>query len=59
MTNCIQIHYDMKITIGIADDQLLFMKSLSALIDTFPGFEVILDGQNGEELCRKDRKAHV
>lgn len=43
----------MNITIGIADDQLLFLKSLSALLDTFPGFEVVVDATNGEELCRK------
>ncbi len=43
----------MRISVGIADDQLLFMKSLSALIDTFPGFEVVMDGVNGEDLCRK------
>jgi len=43
----------MQITIGIADDQLLFMKSLSTLVETFPGFEVILDARNGEELCNK------
>lgn len=43
----------MKITVGIADDQLLFMKSLSTLIETFPDFEVVMESQHGEDLCRK------
>jgi DNA-binding NarL/FixJ family response regulator len=43
----------MKITIGLADDQLLFVRSLAQLIDTLPGFEVILEALNGEDLLRK------
>jgi DNA-binding NarL/FixJ family response regulator len=43
----------MKITVGIADDQLLFMKSLIVLIETFPDFEVVMESQHGEDLCRK------
>lgn len=43
----------MKITVGVADDNQLFVKSLGALINTFPEFEVILDALNGAELLRK------
>jgi DNA-binding NarL/FixJ family response regulator len=44
---------NMKINIGIADDQQLFLKSLSTLIDTFPQFTVVLEAMNGEDLLRK------
>lgn len=40
----------MKIRIGIADDHTLFMKSLSMLINTIPGFEVVLEAVNGKEV---------
>ncbi len=43
----------MRINIGIADDQRLFLKSLGALINSFPSFDVILDALNGEELLQK------
>ena len=43
----------MKIYLGIADDHQLFLRSLSTLIGTFTGFEVILEGLNGTELLRK------
>jgi len=43
----------MKISLGVADDNQLFAKSLSALINTFPGFEVIVDAVNGTDLLRK------
>jgi DNA-binding NarL/FixJ family response regulator len=43
----------MKITIGLADDQLLFVRSLASLIDTLHGFEVVLEALNGEDLLRK------
>ncbi|MDR6941690.1 response regulator transcription factor [Mucilaginibacter pocheonensis] len=43
----------MKITIGIADDQLLFLRSLSNLINEFEDFEVIVDALNGEALLRQ------
>lgn len=42
-----------KITIAIADDQQLFLRSLSALVNTFEGFEVVVNGLNGEELIKK------
>ncbi|MEO6723652.1 MAG: response regulator transcription factor [Ferruginibacter sp.] len=41
------------ISIGITDDQQLFLKSLGTLINTFHGFSVVLDSMNGEELLRK------
>lgn len=43
----------MKITIGIADDHQLFMKSLAVLINTFPAFEVTVEALQGEDLLRK------
>jgi DNA-binding NarL/FixJ family response regulator len=39
-----------KIKVGIADDQLLFLKSLSTLINTFSKFEVVLNAINGVQL---------
>jgi len=45
----------MKITIGIADDHTLFLKSLSALISSIPAFQVILEAGNGQELLSKLR----
>ncbi len=43
----------MKITIGIADDQQLFLKSLSNLISSFKDFEVTVEALNGEELLKQ------
>jgi DNA-binding NarL/FixJ family response regulator len=42
-----------KITIGIADDQQLFVKSLAMLINTFEGFSIVAEGLNGKELIQK------
>jgi len=42
----------MKVTIGIADDQQLFLRSLSNLINSFDGFEVVVEALNGEELLK-------
>lgn len=42
----------MKITIGIADDQQLFLRSLSNLINSLPDFEVVIEALNGEELLK-------
>lgn len=43
----------MRINIGVADDQQLFLKSLCTLINTFDSFNVVLDAMNGEELLQK------
>ena len=48
----------MKITIGIADDHTLFLKSLSTLINSFPSFRVVLEALNGEDLLSKLRTAN-
>lgn len=48
----------MKITIGIADDHTLFLKSLSTLINSFPSFRVVLEALNGEDLLTKLRTAN-
>ena len=42
----------MKITIGIADDQQLFLGSLSSLINSFKDFEVVVEALNGEDLLK-------
>jgi len=39
--------------IGIVDDQLLFLKSLSTLVNTFNGFATVMDASNGAELLKK------
>jgi DNA-binding NarL/FixJ family response regulator len=49
----------MKIKIGIADDHQLFLKSLAHLINSFPGFEVILEALNGERLLHELKAAPV
>jgi DNA-binding NarL/FixJ family response regulator len=43
----------MKLTIGIADDHQLFLKSLSVLIGSYPGIEVVLEALQGEDLIKK------
>lgn len=43
----------MNLTIGIADDHQLFLKSLSVLVGSFPGVEVTLEALQGEDLIRK------
>ncbi|MDP9081666.1 MAG: response regulator transcription factor [Bacteroidota bacterium] len=45
----------MKITIGIADDQQLFLGSLSSLVNSFKDFEVVVEALNGEELLKNVR----
>lgn len=40
----------MKIRIGIADDEQLFLKSLSLLIEHFADFEVVLEAREGKGL---------
>ena len=43
----------MKITVGIADDQQLFLRSLSNLIRSFKDFEVSVEALNGEDLLKQ------
>ncbi|MBT1696683.1 response regulator transcription factor [Fulvivirgaceae bacterium PWU4] len=43
----------MKVKIGIADDQQLFVKSLGELIDRFRNFETVVDALNGEHLLER------
>lgn len=40
----------MKITLGIADDHQLFLKSLEMLIESFSDFSVIIDALDGQSL---------
>jgi len=43
----------MKITVGITDDQSLFVKSLTLLINSFEHFTVVLQATNGEQLLEE------
>lgn len=43
----------MKVTVGIADDHQLFVKSLSLLVNSFADFEVMVEALNGKELLDK------
>ena len=43
----------MKITIGIADDHQLFLKSLASLIEKFSQIDVVAEALNGEKLLSK------
>lgn len=43
----------MKINIGIADDHQLFLKSLSLLVGSFAGFQIVAEAMNGKELLDK------
>ncbi len=43
----------MNITIGLVDDHDLFRKSLWLMVQSFVGFEVVVDAQNGKELQTK------
>lgn len=47
----------MKVMVGIADDQQLFLKSLGALINTFKRFTTVLDALNKEDLLKKIERA--
>ena len=43
----------MKITIAIADDHQLFLKSVGLLIENFENFEILAEALNGESLLHK------
>lgn len=49
----------MKHSVAIIDDHLLFAKSLKSLIDTFGGFEVILQANNGKVFIEELNKISV
>ena len=49
----------MKITIGIADDHQLFLKSLTILINSFHHFQIILEALNGQVLMEKLSKLSI
>lgn len=49
----------MKTTIGIVDDQQLFLNALSVLINTFQSFEVIIEANNGQNLVQKLRSSKI
>jgi DNA-binding NarL/FixJ family response regulator len=41
------------IQIALADDQLLFRKGMIGLLNSIPGFKVIIEAENGEDLLKK------
>jgi DNA-binding NarL/FixJ family response regulator len=41
------------IQIALADDQLLFRKGMIGLLNSIPGFKVIIEAENGENLLKK------
>ena len=43
----------MKIRIGIADDHLLFLKSLSLMLQSFNNYDVVVEAANGKDLQEK------
>lgn len=43
----------MKVAIGIIDDHLLFLKSLSLMLKSFGNYEVVIEAQNGKDLQEK------
>lgn len=45
--------------IGIVDDHHLFRESLSLLINSFSGFSVVLEAENGESVIEKLNLIHV
>ncbi len=42
-----------RITLGIADDHQLFLKSVSLLINSLDNFEILLEALNGKDLVEK------
>lgn len=49
----------MKITLGIADDHQLFLRSLSLLIESLNDFEIVVEALNGQDLIEKLRSKNV
>jgi DNA-binding NarL/FixJ family response regulator len=43
----------MNITLGIADDHQLFLKSLSLLISSLEDFTIVVEAMNGKDLIEK------
>lgn len=43
----------MKITVGLADDHQLFLKSLSLMLESFGEYEVVIEALNGKDLQEK------
>jgi DNA-binding NarL/FixJ family response regulator len=43
----------MKLNIGLVDDHQLFLKSLTLLLKSFEGFEVVMEACNGKDLQEK------
>jgi DNA-binding NarL/FixJ family response regulator len=43
----------MPISIAVADDHQLFLKSLSSLINNYPDFAIVVEAFNGEDLICK------
>jgi DNA-binding NarL/FixJ family response regulator len=48
-----------QITVGLVDDHQLFLKSLSLMLDGFPGFKVVIEALNGKDLQDRLKSATV
>lgn len=42
-----------KITVGLVDDQRLFLQSLAGIIVTVPGFELLMEAENGTDCLQQ------
>lgn len=49
----------MKTSIGIVDDHLLFLKSLSLMLKSFNDYDVMIEAQNGKDLQEKIKQKGV
>ena len=48
-----------KITVGIADDHSLLRSALAKLINSFEGYSIVFETDNGKELCNKIVKQEI
>jgi two-component system, NarL family, invasion response regulator UvrY len=50
---------DKDVKVAIADDHKLIRKGIVALVNSFPGFQIIYEADNGEELIKKIQNGPV
>ena len=48
-----------KITVGIADDHSLLRSALAKLINSFEGYAIVFETDNGKDLCNKIVKQEI
>ena len=51
--NTATMHQQEKISVGIVDDHQLFVRSLCLLVNSFDGFETVVDALNGDQLLNR------